>query len=186
MSARWRNAIGSTPASAASAADSSGHRTALEAHAPRALRDREDAADAAQAPVERELADRRVQIELVVRQLPRSGEHGERDRQVVARALLAQPGRGEVHGDATARELELGRHDPAADALPRLSARAVGQADDHERGNAVRDVGFDFDPPSLEADERMRDCACEHASTLRGKRLRLSQIFVTEASILRP
>ena len=66
---------------------------ALEAHPPRALGDGEDAADAAEPAVERELADRRVPVELVVRQLPRRGEHRERDRQVVARAFLAQPGR---------------------------------------------------------------------------------------------
>ena len=155
------------PASAASARGLGRAEDALEAHAPRALGDREDAADAAQPPVERELADRRVPVELVVRHLARRGEDGERDRQVVAGALLAQPGRREVDGDAAARELELGRRDPAADALPRLRARAVGQADDHERRDAVLDVGLDLDPPRLEADERMGDCACEHASTLR-------------------
>ncbi len=68
----------------------------LEPHAPRALGDREHAADAAEAPVERELPDGRVPVELVVRQLPRRREHRERDRQVVARALPcgARPERG--------------------------------------------------------------------------------------------
>src|SRR5205085_10088974 len=42
---------------------------ALEAHAPRALGDRENAADAAKPAVERKLADGRMTVELVVRQL---------------------------------------------------------------------------------------------------------------------
>ena len=82
---------------------------ALEPHAPRALGDGEHAADAPQPAVERELADRRVPVELVVRHLLRRGEHRERDRQVVAGAFLAQTGRREVHGDPPARKLRARR-----------------------------------------------------------------------------
>ena len=110
---------------------------ALEPHAPRALGDREHAADAAQAPVERELADGRVPVELVVRQLLRRREHRERDRQVVARALLAEAGRREVDGDAAARELQLGRGDAALDALARL-VRTRGRAGRRSRRPGCR------------------------------------------------
>ena len=140
---------------------------AFEPHAACALGDGEDAADAPQPAVERELTDGGVPVELGVRKLPRRGEHGERDGQVVAGALLAQPRRREVDGDPSAWKLELGRADPGAHSLPRLRAGAVGKTDDDERRRPVPYVGLDFDTSRLEADERMRDCACEHASTLR-------------------
>src|SRR5579864_6333224 len=110
-----------------------------------------------------------------MRQLPRRREHRERDRQVVARALLAETGRREVDGNAPARELQLGRGDARLDALARLVTSAVGQADDDERGRTVLDVRLDLDATGLEADESMSDCACKHASTLRGKASRLRQ-----------
>src|SRR5207237_1393615 len=56
-------------------------------------------------------------VELVVRQLPRRREDGERDRQVVTGALLAQTGRREVDGHASARKLELRGQEPAAGSL---------------------------------------------------------------------
>ena len=141
----------------------------LQPHPPRALGDREHAADRAKPSVERELADGRVPLELVARHLPRRGEHGERDRQVEAGALLPQLRRREVDGDAAARELELGGRDPAADSLARLVQRLVGEPDDRERGHAVLDVRLHLDTARLETDERMGDRACEHTSTLRGR-----------------
>ena len=119
-----------------------------------------------------------MQVELVVRQLTRRSEDCERNRQVVARAFLPQPGRGEVDGDAARRELELGRGDPAAHTLARLGARAVGQADDDERRQAGLDVGLDLDPPRLEPDKGMGDGACEHARHYVGKR----DVFVRASS----
>ena len=52
---------------------------ALDAHASCAFGDREDAADAAEAAVERELAHGCMTVELVVRQLTRCSEDCERD-----------------------------------------------------------------------------------------------------------
>src|SRR2546423_1775816 len=80
---------------------------ALESHPACTLCDSEHAADASYPAVERELADGRMTVELVVRQLPRRREDGECDRQVVTGALLAQTGRREVDGHASARKLEL-------------------------------------------------------------------------------
>ena len=100
----------------------------LDAHAPRALRDREHAADPAQPPVERELADSCMAVELRVRQLPRRREHRERDRQVVARAFLAQARRREVDGDAPAAGTSArrtGSRCAHADAPPRTRGPAA-------------------------------------------------------------
>ena len=78
--------------------------------------------------------------------------------------------------------LELGRRDAAPDPLLGLLAGAVGKADDRERRRATLEVGLDLDPARLEADERMRDRACEHAATLGGETLRVCARFVTKAS----
>ena len=104
----------------------------LEAEPARSLRHAEHAPDAAQAAVERDLADRGVAAQLGLRDLPRRGEQRERDREVVAGAFLAQACRREVDGHPAAREVELGRGDAAAHARPRLRAGAVGEADDRE------------------------------------------------------
>ena len=58
--------------------------------------------------------------------------------------------------------------DAAPHAMLRLLAGAVGEADDRERGLLTRaQVCLDLDPARLEADERERDRATEHASTVR-------------------
>ena len=56
-----------------------------------------------------------------------------RDRQVEARARLAQRGRRKVHGDALLRELHARVRERRTHALARLAHRAVGQPDDGER-----------------------------------------------------
>ncbi len=59
--------------------------------------------------------------------------------------------------------------DTAPDAVLRLLAGAVGEPDDRERGLLARaQVRLDLDAARLEADERERDGAAEHASTVRG------------------
>jgi hypothetical protein len=141
----------------------------LEAHPARPLRHREDAADPPQAPVERELPDGRVLLERSARHLAGRRQDGEGDREVEAGSLLPQLGGSEIDGDPAPGELELGRRDPAAHAFARLLAGAVGEAHDRERRQAVLDVRLDLDPAGLEADERVRDRACEHVSTVRAQ-----------------
>src|SRR5204862_81327 len=97
-----------------------------------------------------------------------------------ARALLAQPRGRKVDGDTPARELELRRRYPTLDSLPRFGARTVRQADDYEGRSAAVDVSLDLDAPRLQADERMRDCASEHASTLRSGGVRLCAVLFSE------
>ena len=77
-----------------------------------------------------------------------------------------RPGRSEVDGDPPDRPLELGRRDADADALLRLLAGAVGEADDREAGDAELEVRLDLDAARLEADERVRDRPREHGSTV--------------------
>ncbi len=131
-----------------------------------ALGRREHAADRTHTPVERELTERRMAGERSGGDLPRRRQDRERDRQVEAGALLAQARRREVDGDAPDGPLELGRGDADADALLRLLAGPVGQADDREAGNAELEMRLDLDATRLEADERVRDRPREHGSTV--------------------
>ena len=152
---------------------------------PRTLGDGEDAADPAQPAVERELADGGGALERAARKLLRGGENRERDRKVEPGSLLAQLGGREVDRDPAGREAQLGGGDPGADTLAGLLAGAVGKADDREAGDAVANVSLDVDPPRLEADERMRDRACEHAASLgaqTSRRLPSSQRMTTSAA----
>jgi hypothetical protein len=58
--------------------------------------------------------------------------------------------------------------DAAPDPVLRLLAGAVGEPDDRERRLRARaQVRFHLDAPWLEADERERDRATEHSSTVR-------------------
>ena len=110
-----------------------GAHDAAQPGAPRALRNRERSGDRANATVESELADRRVLREPLGRNLPRRSQHGERDREVEPRALLPQRGRREVDRyPPLQRPLERRGEDAAANAMLRLLAGAVGEADDRE------------------------------------------------------
>ena len=131
---------------------------------PRPLGGGEHAGHGSHPAVERQLSDRGMPAKTLLRHLPRSRQHGERDRQVVARSLLPQLRRREIDGDATAGPLQLCGHDPAAHPLLRLLTGTVRKADDRECGGAVLEVRLDFDPARLEPDESMRDGACEHAA----------------------
>ena len=125
----------------------------------RPLRHREYAAHRAQTPVERELADGGVTLELLDRYLTRCREQRKRDRQIEPGALLAQPGGREVDCDPPFRPFAAGRTDPAADTVLGFLARAVRQADDREGGDAAMHLRLHLDAARLETDERMGDRA---------------------------
>src|SRR5205085_11151641 len=95
-------------------------------------------------------------------QLPRRGQDRERDREVEARSDLPELRRREIDRDPEPWPFELSRRDPAADALLRLLARAVGEADDRERRHRALEVRLDLDPAGLEADEAVGDRSCKH------------------------
>ena len=117
--------------------------------------------------VEAELSERGVVGEAIGRQLARSSKHGERDREIEARALFPQAGRCEVDSDAAKRPLQLSACDAAANALLRLLARLVRQADDRERRHASLQVRLDLDRSRLEADYRVRERPGNHVQKLR-------------------
>jgi len=127
----------------------------------------EHAGDGSQAPVERELADRRVLEERVGRDLAGCGEHRERDRKVEAGALLPKPGRREIDRDPAKRPLELGARDATPYALFGLLASLVGKPDDREGRHAGLKVCFHLHGPGFEADKRVRDRSCKHGSKVR-------------------
>jgi hypothetical protein len=140
----------------------------VEPGALRALGRHQDAADRADSAVEGKLAHRGVLLETRDRDLVRSREHRERDREIEPGPLLAQRSRGEVDRDPLppARPLQLGRDDPAANALLRLLARTVGEAHDREARDTAVEVRLDLDAAGVEADESVRDRPCEHLPTL--------------------
>jgi len=155
---------------------------AQEPREPRArctLRGRNRPTDATDPPVEPELADARVLFEAGRWDQPGGCEHGERYRDVEPRPLLAQRGRRKVHGDDLVWPCEARRMHAAANAVLRLLAGAVGQADDRERRLlAGAQVRLDLDTARLEAHERERDRASEHPSTVRAKVSRDCAAFV--------
>ncbi len=137
--------------------------------APRGLGRDDRSGNRPDAPVERELPERRVLAQPPDGNLLRRGQHRQRDRQVEARAFLAHVRGREVDRDAPQGPFELGARDPAADPLLRLLAGAVGQSDDRERRDAPLEMGLDLDRPGLEADQRMSGGAREHPSRLGGR-----------------
>ena len=168
-----RPARASTPASAASGADSGGHRSSsipsrrapsATARTPPTGRRRPSSASSPTA------ACRRSSDCGIWREAARRASAIGRSK---PGALLAQPRGCEVDGDAAARAVELRRGDAAADARARLLRRR-GRRGRRSRTPArpSRDVRLDLDAARLEADERMRDRPCEHTGTLRPESVR--------------
>ena len=58
--------------------------------------------------------------------------------------------------------MELSGGDPAAYAVLRFLAGAIGEADDRESRDAVLKVGFDLNGSRVKPDQRMSDGSCEH------------------------
>ena len=85
-----------------------------------------------------------------------------RDREVEARAGLAQRGRREVDGDPLARELEARVEDRRPDPLAGLAHGAVGESDDGEARQARADVDLDGDLARVEAVDGEGGDAGEH------------------------
>ena len=75
---------------------------------------------------------------------------------------------------------------PRADALLRLLAGAVGEADDRERRHAELEVRLDLDAAGVEADERVRDGAGEHTSKLGANVCRVCAGSVPKVELLGP
>jgi hypothetical protein len=98
---------------------------ATDSRACRSLGRRDRPGHRAHPAVEPELPDAGVRLEPLGRHLRRRREHGERDREIEARSLLAERGGREVDRDRAARPLEERRVDAAPHAVLRLLARPV-------------------------------------------------------------
>jgi len=120
-----------------------------------------------------------VPSQAIPRELSRSNEDREGDRQIEPRSLFAEAGRSKVDRDPPHRPFELRRSDPAANTVLRFLASTVREADDRESGHAPLEVGFHFDPSGIEPDDCVRNRAREHAVTLGGQIARVRDIFVT-------
>ena len=86
-------------------------------------------------------------------QLTRRAKDRERDRQVEAGAFLPALRGSQVHGDPAERELEPGIADRGPDPLARLLDRGIGEPDDREVREPVRDIDLDGHKRRLEAPE---------------------------------
>jgi hypothetical protein len=129
-----------------------------------ALGDRQRPAARPQLAAERQLPEDRPAVERLGRDLAVGREDPHGDREVEARAGLAQVGGREVRGDALLRELEAGVLDRRADALARLADRLVAEPDDREGRQALAQVDLDGHPPRLDAVDREGGDAGEHGS----------------------
>jgi len=103
-------------------------------------------------------------------ELMRCPEQRQGDRQIESRALLLQLRWCEVDRDMAPRKLQLCGKNSTTYALLRFLAGAVGKPDDREHWDAVLQVSFDLDAARIEADERVRDRACEHVVTVGDRR----------------
>src|SRR4029079_19139267 len=81
-------------------------------------------------------------------------------------AGLAQPRRGEVHGDPPRWMAEPRVPDGPADALAGLLEGRVREADDREPWQARGDVDLDPDDPAVDADDRRGKQGGQHGPTL--------------------
>ena len=99
----------------------------------------------AQPPVEAKLAEVHDRFDRVNAHRSRGGEHGDRDTEVEAGALLRQRCGRQVDGDLAVRQLEPRIGDGSANTVFCLVERRVGKSDEHEIGKLVREVCFDLD-----------------------------------------
>ncbi|MNX98034.1 hypothetical protein D3C86_1304200 [compost metagenome] len=115
---------------------------------------RERAAHGAQFARQRQLAGELVAGEAGVLDLPAGREDAQRDGQVEAARVLRQIGRGEVDDDLlVGRKFEPGVLDRRAHAFARLLDLGLGQPDQREARQAVRQMHLDRDGGGLQAEQ---------------------------------
>src|SRR6267143_1914830 len=98
--------------------------------------------------------------------VPRRAQDGDRDGQVEAAALFWELGGRQVDGDLLARELHPAVVDGDLDPLPGLLQGAIGQPHDVEARQARPDVGFDVDPPAIEAEQGPAERPSQHRAPM--------------------
>src|SRR5215207_8488009 len=129
----------------------------------------ERSADRSQVSTQRELAGKRIALELLDGHLSARGEEADRDRQVEARPRLAHVRGGEVDRQPLLRELQPGVEERRADALTRLAERAVRQPDEHERRESLAEVDLHGDLLRAHPLEGERGHCCEHPAIVSGR-----------------
>ncbi len=122
--------------------------------------------------VETELADERLPVDGLERQLGGCGEDTDGDRQVEPGTGLALAGRGQVDGDAAVRPGEPSADHGGAHPIAGLAARRVGHADHVVAGQAVADEHLDGDGAAAHTEHGRRRDGCEHRGLLRSNRRR--------------
>ncbi len=132
--------------------------------APRALRGRERAGAGAHVAAQGQLAEHRERRQLSGGQHSFRGEDRAGDREVESRSRLAQVSRGKIDRDAPLREDEAGVEDRRLDALASLRDGAVGETDDREGREPRAQIGLDGHRLRVEAIDRERRDASEHAA----------------------
>ena len=130
-------------------------REQQRAHAAlaRGHRHGERAAHAEHAAGEGELTDRRDAGKALRVERAAGGEDGERDGQVIGRALLLDVGGREVDGQPRDGEQNVAGGHRGAHALTALLDGGVGQADELIHGHALGAVGLHGDGKALDAGE---------------------------------
>ena len=134
------------------------------------------------SPAEPELAEDRVALERLGRDVAAGGEDRARDGEVEARAGLAHRRRREVDRDALERELEARVEDRRPHALARLAHGAVGQADDREVGQARAHVDLDRDAPRIESVDGEGGDAGEHGGHARPRAVTVEGVDCNESA----
>ena len=141
-------------------------RDPLQAGAARRVGDREGAASGLDRAVQAELAEERIAVEALARQLARGAEDRAGEREVESRPGLGDVARREVCCDPPSRELEAGVEDRGADALAGLAHSGIGEADDREAGQPWAHVDLDGHVPCAESFDRERVRAGQHRQSL--------------------
>ena len=122
--------------------------SARQERSGQAARHPSDAAVEGQLPEDQEIGEP-VRGHVAVRR-----ENPQSDRQVQARSLLAQVGRGQTDRDAARGHVESRVADGGAYPVGALAHRGVGQADRVDAGQAAVDVALDEQWNRFDAEER--------------------------------
>ena len=99
-------------------------------------------------------------------QLLRCAEDAQQDGQVVESALLAEPGRGQVDGDAADGEFGAAVLDGGPDPLPGLPRGGVGQTHHVEGGQSAGEKALHADLVAADAAQAQRTHRHHHVSQL--------------------
>jgi hypothetical protein len=117
--------------------------------------------------IERELAHKHRISKACIQNLLCGSQNSHRDRQVEARALLAEVGRGEVYNHLLGGHTALRVLEGGANTLLALLHGIVGQAHKVEAYTSARNIHLDLDLNGLDAYNRTRKTPYKHRLLLK-------------------